>query len=72
MLTGRFFLCGRCRSQVTICRSCDRGQRYCGQDCARAARRESVREAERRYQRSRRDAWLMRSGPDDIGLGTIK
>lgn len=29
-------------------------QRYCGHDCARAARRESLREAGPRYQRSRR------------------
>lgn len=72
MLTGRFFLCGRCRLQVTICRSCDRGQRYCGQDCAHAARRESVREAGRRYQRSRRGRLAHAVRPDDIGLGTIK
>lgn len=50
MLTGRFFLCGRCRSQVTICRNCDR-------DNAIAAMTAPVlpaARAGRRYQRSRR------------------
>lgn len=33
---------------------CDRGQRYCLGACARAARRRSLREANRRYQRTPR------------------
>lgn len=52
--TGRLFLCARCRAQVFICRRCDRGQRYCAAQCASAARRESLREAGRRYQLTRR------------------
>lgn len=52
--TGRLFLCARCRAQVFICRRCDRGNRYCDGECARAARRESQRAAGRRYQDSRR------------------
>jgi hypothetical protein len=52
--TGRFFLCGRCRAQVVICTVCDRGQRYCGRDCAEAARTQSLRAAGRRYQQTRR------------------
>ena len=52
--TGRFFLCARCRTQVFICRRCDRGQIYCAGGCAQAARRTSLREAAQRYQRSRR------------------
>lgn len=51
--TGRLFVCARCRAQVFICRRCDRGNRYC-RDCAREARRASVRESGRRYQRGRR------------------
>lgn len=50
--TGRLFLCACCRQQVLICRRCDRGQRYC-RSCAAEARRASVREAGRRYQKSR-------------------
>jgi hypothetical protein len=38
---------------VLLCSRCDRGQRYCGRACSRAARQESLRAAARRYQRSR-------------------
>jgi hypothetical protein len=51
---GRFFLCGRCRAQVLICSHCDRGQVYCAAECSQAARRESQRQAGRRYQQGRR------------------
>ena len=51
--SGRLFLCARCRSQVFICSHCDRGHRYCAEGCAWEARRQSQREAGRRYQRSR-------------------
>ena len=50
----RFFLCARCFSQVALCRQCDRGQRYCGQACSAAARRERQKEAGQRYQRGAR------------------
>jgi hypothetical protein len=43
----------RCRAQVLLCTRCDRGQRYCGRACSRAARERSQREAAQRYQRSR-------------------
>ncbi len=46
----RRFLCARCGTEAFICTPCDRGQRYCCGDCARAARRRSLREANRRYQ----------------------
>lgn len=49
-LSCRLFLCGRCRRQVLVCRRCDRGQTYCGQNCALDVRRSSQREARRRYQ----------------------
>ena len=52
-LTCRLFLCARCRKQVLICSRCDRGQIYCADGCAKIARRQSVREAGRRYQQSR-------------------
>jgi len=52
--TGRLYVCARCRAQVIVCRRCDSGQTYCDRDCAQAARRASLREAGRRYQRSRR------------------
>lgn len=51
--SARAFACARCGAQVLVFRRCDRGQRYCGRECARPARRESLREAGRRYQRSR-------------------
>ena len=45
--------CARCHRLVVICRHCDRGQRYCSSGCAQVQRRHSVREAVRRYQRTR-------------------
>jgi hypothetical protein len=51
---ARFFLCGRCRTQVLVCRWCDRGQIYCADSCAQDARRQAQREASQRYQTSRR------------------
>ena len=50
--TGRLFLCAHCRAQVIICRRCDRGQRYC-KSCAKEVRRTRMREAGRRYQKTR-------------------
>jgi hypothetical protein len=52
--TARLFLCARCRTQVLLCSRCDRGQIYCGGDCAQQARRHAQREAAHRYQASRR------------------
>ena len=46
----RMFLCARCRSQVFVCRRCDRGQIYCIGTCAQEARRDNQKEARRRYQ----------------------
>ncbi len=42
----------RCGTTFYICRSCDRGQRYCSEHCGQKARREQRREANRRYQQS--------------------
>lgn len=42
----------RCRACLTvfwICRQCDRGQRYCGDDCRSIGRARSVRDAKRKY-----------------------
>jgi len=52
--TGRLFVCARCRAQVIICRRCDRGQIYCNDGCSQRSRQTNLREAARRYQRSRR------------------
>lgn len=52
--SARLFSCAGCRAQVVICSHCDRGNLYCGQRCSQAARRQSQREAARRYQRTRR------------------
>jgi hypothetical protein len=49
---ARHFLCARCREPVLVCSHCDRGQIYCPTGCATVARRQSQREAGRRYQRS--------------------
>src|SRR5450631_397242 len=52
--TIRRFLCAGCRVVAYLCTACDRGQRYCSDGCARAARRRSQRECDRRYQSSER------------------
>lgn len=41
-----------CGITFAICRSCDRGQRYCSRPCRTTARRAQHRAANRRYQQS--------------------
>jgi len=41
-----------CRMVFHICRSCDRGQRYCSDSCQQQARQQQRREAKRRHQQS--------------------
>jgi hypothetical protein len=47
-------LCGwsQCGELFFICRSCDRGRRYCRRQCRDLARREQCRRANRRHQQS--------------------
>ncbi len=52
--SGRLFVCVRCGCQVVVCRCCDRGQIYCGVDCAGQARRQTLHGAGRRWQRTSR------------------
>ena len=49
----RLYNCERCQVQVRICERCDRGNVYCAGECAKIRRRESLRRAQARYQRSR-------------------
>jgi hypothetical protein len=51
-LTPRLFLCALCYEQVIICTHCDRGNIYCSFSCSSTARKNSLREAGVRYQRS--------------------
>jgi hypothetical protein len=51
---ARRFLCARCRAPTLVCSHCDRGQIYCAAGCAAVVRRQSQREAGRRYQDSLR------------------
>jgi len=51
---GRLFLCARCHCQVVVCSCCDRGQIYCGSDCAGQARRQTLQDAGKRYQQTHR------------------
>ncbi len=52
--SARRFNCARYHCQVFICSRCDRGNLYCGSDCAELARRASQRRAAPRYQNSHR------------------
>ena len=44
--------CRACNAVFVICRSCDRGHRYCSPECRVLALREQRRRANRRYQHS--------------------
>lgn len=52
----RMYDCRRCGVCVRVCSGCDRGQVFCAGECARLGRRESLRRAGARYQRTRRGA----------------
>ena len=52
----RLYSCHRCGVQVRICQRCDHGNIYCGRECSAIRRRESLRRAGARYQRTRRGA----------------
>ena len=52
--SGRLFVCVWCGREVVVCSCCDRGQIYCGVDCAAQARRQTLRGAGRRCQQTRR------------------
>lgn len=49
---ARLRQCSRCQRPFVLCPSCAGGHRYCSHDCARAARRDALRRAGQRYQRS--------------------
>lgn len=44
--------CAGCGAPFVICASCDRGHRYCGNECRRAARALSLRRARQVYERT--------------------
>jgi hypothetical protein len=52
----RVYCCRRCGIAVCVCPECDDGQVFCAGECAISARRESVRRAGARYQKTRRGA----------------
>ena len=54
--TYRLYNCAHCGTQVRICRCCDHGQIYCAGACSAIRRRESLRRAGARYQRTLRGA----------------
>ena len=49
----RLFNCLGCHCQVMVCQSCDQGQRYCGTKCRQIARKNSLKRANQKYQKSR-------------------
>ena len=46
--------CKQCGQGFGVCRSCYHGQKYCGDGCRKAARREQCREAQQRYMAKRK------------------
>ena len=51
--SARLFNCVHCQRQVIICSHCDHGNIYCSHECSQAARKESLRAANQRYQNTR-------------------
>lgn len=51
--SARLFLCALCRKQTLVCKSCDRGQRYCSKACSEIRRAQLKREANQRYAATR-------------------
>jgi len=48
----RHRLCRRCGLEFWICRSCDRGHRYCSRACSSQARAESLSRARKKHRNS--------------------
>lgn len=51
-LVGRILACAECHQVVVFCGDCDKRQRYCSKECAKAGRTRSLRLAGARYQRT--------------------
>ena len=51
--SGRRLRCACCNTEVLVCVDCDRGQRYCSEECRKQARLASQRKASRIYQSGR-------------------
>jgi len=43
------FCCSECGQELSICRSCWRGQKYCGETCRVSARRKQRRQIQKKY-----------------------
>jgi len=54
--TYRLYNCAQCGVQVRLCQGCDHGQICCAGACSAMRRRESLRRAGARYQRTLRGA----------------
>lgn len=54
--------CKHCGSIFYVCRSCWRGQVYCGDICRRIAQQKAHREAERRYRQTEKGREAHRQG----------
>ena len=50
--SARLYNCVRCQQQVMICSHCDRGNIYCSDDCAQISRREKLKQAQLRYDKT--------------------
>ena len=50
----RIGFCPRCQTRLSVCRSCDNGQEYCGTACSTLARRDSLRVIRKRYRASQK------------------
>jgi hypothetical protein len=48
--SSRIFNCLRCHHQAILCQQCDRGQRYCADQCRSIARKTSIKRANKKYQ----------------------
>ena len=50
--TGVYQKCGRCKRPYVFCEACHLGRWYCSRTCQQAARKKSLQNASKKYQRS--------------------
>jgi hypothetical protein len=53
-VSSRLYHCCRCHCQVIVCSPCDRGQRYCPDQCRYLARFDSLKRSSKKYRVSRK------------------
>lgn len=59
-MDGAILSCKGCGMELRVCSACWRGQRYCGSICARAARKKSQNQSQKKYSKTPKGRLLHR------------